>query len=677
MKKIKLKGIFCVMLVLAMVLTGCRGSNESDTSGSADADKLQIGIIQYSENPSLDDCNEGILQGLNESSYKEKIDIDVQNGKGDADVCDSIAADMVAKGYDMIFAISTPAAQSAYAVAKNTDIPVIFCAVSDPVAAGLAQSLNAGLENCAGTSDDIGFDKQVELIQALQPGVKRIGVLYTTTEANSVSQLADFKEACLTRGIEVVEQGISGTENISQAAEKLASQSDCINCLTDNNVADNLTVLLEKADAAKIPVYGSEINQVKSGCIAAVSIDYVSLGVKTAEIGVKVLDGAKCSEIAVGKITESTPVVNTEVMDRFGITLPEEYSNAEKVVTNASSPVKGKKIAYILNMASSEIFQLCSDQCVATAEKLGMICDVFFSDGDDTVFKDYITTCAADGYDGLFLSHGGQEYSYTFLDNLLKDYPDLKIVTFDTQFKDASGQTQKIEGVTQFFQDDAGFATSLLDYICEELYPEKETVNVLKVWVGPNYIAAFDRREVGYQAYEESGRINTLEVIGPTDYSNATTSMYDVMSTTLKKYKEGDIDAIWVAYDAYAQGCYKALKESGKNIPLVSVDICNVDIQYMLNEDSQWKACACTDFKANGEQGVRILALELNGDYEAITDPKTGEVTDYIEMPASLITQDMLKSNTTIENIYEVAPEQYGAVENYVTNNWLKECIGY
>ncbi len=352
-------------------------------------------------------------------------------------------------------------------------------------------------------------------------------------------------------------------------------------------------------------------------------------------------------------------------------------SGKAAMAETGNSPVKGKKVAYILNMSSSEIFQLCANQCKETAKKLGMTCDVFFSEGDDTAFQNYISTCAAGGYDGLYLSHGGQDYSYTFLVDLLKDYPDLKIVTFDTQFRDDAGETQKIEGVTQFFQDDAGFATGLLAYVCDELYPQKEQVNILKVWVGPNYIAAFDRRETGYQEYEKSGKIRTLEVIGPTDYSNATSSMHDVMSATLMKYEEEDVDAIWVAYDAYAQGCYQALKESAKKIPLVSVDICNMDIQYMSEKDSQWKACACTDFKANGEQGMRILAMELNGDYDDIKAPGTDEATDYIEMPASLITQDMLKEGITIENIYEVAPEQYGAVENYVTNDWLRECIGY
>lgn len=349
----------------------------------------------------------------------------------------------------------------------------------------------------------------------------------------------------------------------------------------------------------------------------------------------------------------------------------------EPMGNTQNSPVSGKKIAYILNMPSSEIFQLCANQCKKTAENLGMTCDIFFSDGDDTTFQNYISTCAAGDYDGLYLSHGGQDYSYTFLTKLLQDYPDLKIVTFDTQFKDASGQVQTIDGVTQFFQDDAGFATGLLDYICEDLCPDKETVNILKVWVGPNYIAAFDRRETGYQEFEAAGKINTVEVIGPTDYNNATASMHDVMEATLMRYEEGGIDAIWVAYDAYAQGCYQALKESGKDIPLVSVDICNMDIQYMLEADSQWKACACTDFKANGEQGVRILALELNGDYDAITAPGSADATNYIEMPATLITQDILNTDTTIENIYDAAPDTYGNVANYVTSDWLKECIGY
>ena len=153
------------------------------------------------------------------------------------------------------------------------------------------------------------------------------------------------------------------------------------------------------------------------------------------------------------------------------------------------SPVAGKKVAYIMQMAPSDIFQMWSQAAQETAEGLGMEYDAFFCGGSDAQWQDTVSQCAATGYDGLLLSHGGQNYAYTFLNDLLEQYPDLKIVTFDTQFKDSDGQTRTLDGVTQFFQQDAQFAQLLLEYVCEELYPEKtaagEPVNLLKVWVGP------------------------------------------------------------------------------------------------------------------------------------------------------------------------------------------------
>lgn len=237
----------------------------------------------------------------------------------------------------MIYAIATPAALSAYSAANKSDIPVIFCAVSDPVAAGLTESLEAGYNNCNGTSDILDFSAQVDLIQSIQPDVKKIGVLYTTTEANSMSQLESFKAVCTEKGIEVVDQGVSGAADIPQAATTLASQVDCINNFTDNNVVNNLSIVLEKANAANIPVYGSEIEQVKNGCLASISIDYIALGKKTAEMGVEVLNGTDPKTMAVGTISDGTPVINSEVMEKFGFTVPEKYADAEMVTTNSET----------------------------------------------------------------------------------------------------------------------------------------------------------------------------------------------------------------------------------------------------------------------------------------------------------------------------------------------------
>lgn len=333
---------------------------------------------------------------------------------------------------------------------------------------------------------------------------------------------------------------------------------------------------------------------------------------------------------------------------------------------NAKSPVEGKKTAYIINMPESDIFTNCSASCAETAEKLGMTCDTFFTDGDSNRFRKAIENCAENGYDGLFLSHGGEDYSYELITNLLEKYPKLKIVTFDTIFKDENGETQKIDGVTQIFQDDAGLAESLLDYIVTDIAPEKPA-KVLKVWVG-DFIAAFDRREIGYKPYEDSGKIQTVETIAPSDLADSAT-MYDVMKETLSKYNEDEIDAIWVAYDEYARMCYKALTESGKNIPLVSVDLCSADIECMSEENSQWKACAYTDFGANGEQCMRVLALELNNEYRSITDA-AGNVSDFIEIPASLVTREEL-----IENGTDVS--ENNAKEYLVTSDWLVKYIGY
>lgn len=355
MKKSKIASIFGGVMALTMALTGCGNTSTNSTStASSNADSAagstansaaessapttsgekKIGVIQYAPHPSLDNCYKGIEEGLNASSLAGTFTIDLQNAQGSTETADQIAKNMVANKYDMIFAIATPAAVSAYSAAKDSNIPVIFCSVSDPVAAGLTESMDKGLETCVGSSDVLNFDKQVELIKTVQPDVKKIGVLYTNTEANSVSQLKTFKEVCSNNGIEVVDQSVSGAADIPQAAADLASKVDCINNFTDNNVVNNLSVLLEKANAAKVPVYGSEVEQVKNGCIASMSIDYVELGKATADMGVEVLNGKKCSDMGVKVFSECTPVFNTEVMDSFGITIPDAYKDAEKVTTN-------------------------------------------------------------------------------------------------------------------------------------------------------------------------------------------------------------------------------------------------------------------------------------------------------------------------------------------------------
>lgn len=320
MKRVVMLAV-ALMMVLSMGLVSCSKKEEKKT--------FKIGVIQFGSHPSLDNCYEGLVKGLEASGLDYEIDL--QNGNFETDTCDTIAKNMVAKGYDVIVAIATPAAVSAYAASANTNIPVVFCAVSDPVAAGLVDSLDDVGGNCTGTSDVLDLSAQVDLIQKLQPGVKKIGVLYTTSEANSISHLEKLRQIGKERNIEIVEQGVQTAADIPQAAATLAPKVDCINNFTDNNVVNNLSVVLEKANDAGIPVYGSEEEQVVNGCIGSMGLDYIALGEKTGEIVADILKGKKASDIPVASITETKPFLNKKVMDEFDIAVPEEYKDADFV----------------------------------------------------------------------------------------------------------------------------------------------------------------------------------------------------------------------------------------------------------------------------------------------------------------------------------------------------------
>ncbi len=322
-----MKKIIAVMLAVIMMLAfaGC-GETQNEKNSV-----LKIGIIQYMSHPSLDNCYNGVISALESSGIQYTVDYQIGSGNSADSDCTNFAKNMVAANYDMIIAIATPAAKSAFAATDDTEISVIFCAVSDPVAAGLVESMDAPGYLCTGTSDVLDLEAQVALIKAMQPEVKSIGILYTSSEDNSITNLKNFKAICDKEGIEVVATAVQGASDIPSAAEELASKVDCINNFTDNNVVNNLSVVLTAAEKYGIPVYGSEEEQVINGCLASVSIDYVALGRVTGEMAVSVLKGEDASTMAVKTITEATPVINSSVLKKLGLSTPEGYSEVKTV----------------------------------------------------------------------------------------------------------------------------------------------------------------------------------------------------------------------------------------------------------------------------------------------------------------------------------------------------------
>ena len=330
----KLKKFIALLSAAAMsapVLASC-GAEQSpeETSGNtADGEVYQIGVLQYADHPSLDNCLEGFKQGLDAEGIA--YELEAQSAKNDDATNTQIAQQFVDK--DLVCGIATPSAQACYNACYESGIPVIFNAVSDPVQAKLAVSETEAMDGITGVSDKLPVEAQLALIREMLPDAKKIGILYTTSEANSVSTIADYKAKVADYGFELVEVGISNASEIPQAADVLVSQVDCVTNMTDNTVVANLPVLIEKATAAGIPVFGSEEEQVGNGCVASAGIDYIELGKKAGVIAARVLRGEDISSIPFETMTESKITINPDAAAAINVEIPQSITDRAEVKT--------------------------------------------------------------------------------------------------------------------------------------------------------------------------------------------------------------------------------------------------------------------------------------------------------------------------------------------------------
>ena len=308
-------------------------AESSEEAKAEDGASYTIGIGQFATHGSLDNCREGFLQGLAEEGIVEGQNLTVlfENAQADGAIASQIVTNFVSQKVDLICGIATPMAQSAYGVGKKNDIPVIYTAVTDPIAAELANADGTPVGEVTGTSDKLPVTEQLKMIREILPDAKTIGIMYTTSEVNSLSAIEEYKEAAPEYGFEIVETGISTTADVPLAADSLLSKVDCVTNLTDNTVVASLPVILDKANKLNIPVFGSEIEQVKIGCLAAMGLDYIDLGKQTGKMAAAVLKGEnKASEMDFEVIEEAAFYGNEKVAENLGITFPEDLTASAK-----------------------------------------------------------------------------------------------------------------------------------------------------------------------------------------------------------------------------------------------------------------------------------------------------------------------------------------------------------
>lgn len=311
-----------VFVFMLTVMTGCGGSSRSE--GQQDGEKkVKLGIIQVAEHPALDAARQGFLDTMAANGYVEgkNLIVDYGNAQGDQTALKTIAKKLVSGRCDLILAIATDSAQAV--AAETTEIPILITAVTDPVAAKLVQSNEKPGTNVTGTNDMNPIKEQVELLQKLAPKMKRIGVVYNAGEVNSVVQVDMVKENASKMGLKVVDATVSNTSEVMQAAQSLVGRADAYYIPTDNTVASSIESIIKVAEANALPVVTGEIGMVERGALATIGIDYNKLGMQTAEMALRVLNGEKPQGMAVEEQKDMELVINMKAAKAMKVTIPE------------------------------------------------------------------------------------------------------------------------------------------------------------------------------------------------------------------------------------------------------------------------------------------------------------------------------------------------------------------
>jgi putative ABC transport system substrate-binding protein len=313
------------LAAMALMFTGCKPK----ASG-----QVRIGIAKIVQHEALDACEQGIVDAVNARGVDAVFDL--QNANGDMNTASQIANKFKAEEVRVAVGIATPIAVAlANAI---TDTPVVFCSVTDPVGANLVTTLERGEGNVTGLSDAMPIAEHIALFREIA-GINTLGYIYTSSEANSISALAQVEAACKSQGIALVTQAISTSAELRQATEAIVNRVDGMYLTTDNTVFSALPSLLQVFQAAKKPVFSGDVTgALAGGCVIASGFNYYKAGLATGNIVVDILEGKKPADIPVKFLTdpsESDLLFDLDAAGNCGITIPAHYlSQANYIFEN-------------------------------------------------------------------------------------------------------------------------------------------------------------------------------------------------------------------------------------------------------------------------------------------------------------------------------------------------------
>lgn len=287
---------------------------------------FKVGITQIVAHPGIDLVRNGFLAGMKEHGLIEgkNVTYDFHNAQGQMPVAQSIAQKFVADRVGLIFTISTPSTQAAVKTARGSGIPIIFGAVTDPVAAGIVKSFEKPGGNVTGTSDILPIEEQFKLLKEVVPNVKTVGVVFNPGESNADFVMNLVKQAAKNLHLKLAFAPVSNSSEVQQAAQSLIGRCDAMYSGASNTVDAAIEVLVKVSNTNKIPLLLAASSSVIKGGFGTVGFDYFDVGKKSADLAAMVLlQGKKAGDIPVARVTNYKYFFNLSAAKATGVTIPE------------------------------------------------------------------------------------------------------------------------------------------------------------------------------------------------------------------------------------------------------------------------------------------------------------------------------------------------------------------
>lgn len=317
MKRMNVVSLVAIGLSSLLLFSACNSTKpqvESSNSPSTQEQVFRIGINQLAEHPALDAVREGFEDELNHLGVKVRIDY--KNAQGEVPNSTSISQKFVSDQNDLIFSIATISSQTAKQ--STSEIPILFSAVTDPVGAGLVDSLERPGANISGTSDASPVDKQLALFKSLDPEIKKIGILFNTGEPNSTAQISEAEKFAKELDLEIVTVGVNNINDLPQAVEVLTSKVDGIYSITDNMIASSINLISKTATEKGLITVGAEQAHVEGGMLITDGLSYEALGRQTAHMAKRVLvDKEDISQMPIEFLEDTEKIVNRSTLQKL------------------------------------------------------------------------------------------------------------------------------------------------------------------------------------------------------------------------------------------------------------------------------------------------------------------------------------------------------------------------